>query len=304
MVTTDRPSAAPAPVPVRPHSGFDPETDPTFSGVPAAGVALVTGAGRGIGRAIAVGLSRAGVSVALLGRSPDPLEDVAAEVASHGVATSWAGADVRDYEQVAGAVERLEAALGDIDLLVNNAGVIEPVEVPVWEEGPETWWHVVETDLRGPFHCVRAVVPGMVARGGGRVINLSSGAGAEDRQVYSGYSAAKAGLFRITGSLHLAGYDRGIRAFEISPGHVRTDMTSAMAMHADRQDWTPVQRVVDLVVAAAIGRLDAWSGGFLRAGTDTPESLDRAELLAGEQGLPPFARRLGVMPYGPDDPLS
>jgi 3-oxoacyl-[acyl-carrier protein] reductase len=214
------------------------------------------------------------------------------------------GADVRDYEQVQAAVARLEAALGDIDLLVNNAGVIEPVEAPVWDAGPETWWHVVETDLRGPFHCVRAAVPAMVERGGGRVINLNSGAGAGDRDVYSAYSAAKAGLFRITGSLHMAGYARGIRAFELSPGTVRTDMTGAMAMHTDREQWTPIEAVVDLVIAIAQGRLDAWSGRFLRAGADTPDSLDAAEFAAGEEGLAPNARRLGVLPYGPTDPIG
>ncbi|HEX2808667.1 MAG TPA: SDR family NAD(P)-dependent oxidoreductase [Kineosporiaceae bacterium] len=282
----------------------EPTTDLTFGGTPAARVALVTGAGRGIGRAIALGLARAGVSVALLGRSPGALEDVAALVAAHGVGASWAGADVRDYEQVRNAVARLEAALGDIDLLVNNAGVIEPVEVPVWDAGPETWWHVVETDLRGPFHCVRAAVPAMVERGAGRVINLNSSAGAADRDVYSAYSAAKAGLFRITGSLHLAGYSRGIRAFELSPGVVRTEMTSAMAMHAEREDWTPIEAVVDLVIAIAHGRLDAWSGRFLRAGTDTPDSLDAAEFTAGVGGLPAEARRLGILPYGPADPLD
>jgi len=296
------PAAEPAPGAVPAH----PETDPavTFGGTPAARVALVTGAGRGIGRAIALGLGRAGLSVALLGRSPGALEEVAAEVASHGVGASWAGADVRDSAQVDNAVERLEAAVGDIDLLINNAGVIEPVEVPVWEAGPETWWHVVETDLRGPFHCVRAVVPGMIERGGGRVINLSSGVGAGDRDIYSAYAAAKAGLFRITGSLHLAGYDRGLRAFDVSPGVVRTDMTALMSVHADRQDWTPVERIVDLVVAVAAGKLDAWSGGYLRAGVDTPETLDAAELHAGEHGLPPWARRLGILPYGPQDPLA
>jgi NAD(P)-dependent dehydrogenase (short-subunit alcohol dehydrogenase family) len=276
----------------------------TFGGTPAARVALVTGAGRGVGRAIAVGLGRAGLSVALLGRSPDALEEVAAEVASYGVGASWAGADVRDFAQVHTAVERLEAALGEIDLLVNNAGVIEPVEVPVWDAGPETWWHVVETDLRGPFHCVRAVVPGMVERGGGRVVNLNSGIGAGDSDIYSAYAAAKAGQFRITGSLHLAGFPRGIRAFEVSPGVVRTTMTSVMAVHTGRQDWTPVERVVELVVAVAEGRLDAWSGGFLRAGVDTLEALDAAELKAGEKGLPAAARRLGILPYGPDDPLA
>jgi len=288
--------------PPGPAPGPAPEPEPDR--VPPARVALVTGAGRGIGRALALGLGRAGISVALLGRSPGPLEDVAAQVASYGVDASWAGADVRDYAQVQNAVQRLEAAVGDIDLLINNAGVIEPVEVPVWDAGPETWWHVVETDLRGPFHCVRVVVPGMVARGAGRVINLSSGVGAGDRDIYSAYAAAKAGLFRITGSLHLAGYDRGLRAFEVSPGTVRTDMTAGMNIHSVRRDWTPVERVVDLVLSVASGTLDPWSGGYLRAGVDTAESLDAAEHDAGERGLPPWSRRLGILPYGPQDPLN
>jgi 3-oxoacyl-[acyl-carrier protein] reductase len=144
----------------------------------------------------------------------------------------------------------------------------------------------------------------MVERGAGRVINLNSSAGAADRDVYSAYSAAKAGLFRITGSLHLAGFDRGIRAFELSPGVVRTEMTTAMAMHSDRREWTPVEAVVDLVIAIAQGRLDAWSGRFLRAGTDTADALDAAEFTAGEGGLSPDARRLGILPYGPADPLD
>ena len=81
-------------------------------------------------------------------------------------------------------------------------------------------------------------------------------------------------------------------------------MTGAMAAHADREEWTPVTKIVELVVAAAMGRLDAWSGGFLRAGVDTPDSLDEAELKAGEAGLPKTARRLGILSFGPGDPLG
>jgi NAD(P)-dependent dehydrogenase (short-subunit alcohol dehydrogenase family) len=267
---------------------------------PAARTALVTGAGRGLGRAIALGLAAAGVRVAVLGRSPVSLAGVLAELedAAPGGGAVPVVADVRDLDAVREAVVAAEAGIGaGIDLLVNNAGVIEPVEVPVWEADPDDWWDVVETDLRGPFHCVRAVVPGMLAHGGGRVVDLSSGAGATDREIYSAYCAAKAGLFRITGNLHLAGFGRGLRAFEISPGVVRSDMTTGMAMHADRSDWTPVERLVELVVAVASGRLDAWSGRFLRAGIDDPEVL--AGRGPGERG-----RLLGVLPYGPEDPLA
>lgn len=267
--------------------------------------AVVTGAGRGIGRALAVGLARSGVAVALLGRRRTPaLEEVLEHCRAFGVQAVAVEADVRDYEAVCAAVAQAVGVLGPLDLLVNNAGVIDPVEVPVWEADPQQWWDVVETDLRGPFHCVRAVVPGMVASGGGgRVIDLNSGAGASDRDVYSAYCAAKAGLFRIAGSLHLAGYERGIRAFEISPGVVTTDMTASMAMHEGRTEWTPVEAVVDLVVAAARGELDDWSGCFLRAGVDTPAGL-RAAVASGKVTAASDARWLRVQRYGPSDPLT
>jgi NAD(P)-dependent dehydrogenase (short-subunit alcohol dehydrogenase family) len=268
-------------------------------------VALVTGAGRGIGRHLALGLGRAGLSVGLLGRSAGPLEEVAAQLREAGGTAAVAVADVRRYADVERATAALEGDLGGIDLLVNNAGVVEPVEVPVWEADPEQWWQVVETDLRGPFHCVRAVVPGMLARGGGRVIDLNSGAGAADLEIYSAYCAAKAGLFRIGGNLHLAGFGRGLRSFEVSPGVVRTEMTSGMPLHAGRTEWTEPEVVIDLVVAIARGELDEWSGCYLRAGLDSPGALAAAASAARRRGgLPPQARRLGVIPYGPGDSLG
>jgi NAD(P)-dependent dehydrogenase (short-subunit alcohol dehydrogenase family) len=279
-----------------------PTTTPraTASTSPApARVALVTGANRGLGRAIAEGLAADGLAVGLLVRDADRAGPAADAVRAAGGAVAVAAADVTSYPAVEAAVAALEAALGPADLLVNNAGVIDPVEVPVWEADPDEWWRVVETDLRGPFHCVRAVVPGMVARGGGRVVDLSSGAGAEDRAIYSAYCAAKAGLMRVAGNLHLAGAVHGVRAFEISPGTVRTDMTAAMAMHAERTDWTDVADLVALVAAAARGDLDAWSGCFLRAGLDTPASL-----AAAAAGRGPSARRLGIHAYGPGDPVG
>jgi 3-oxoacyl-[acyl-carrier protein] reductase len=269
--------------------------------------AFVTGANRGLGRALAVGLAASGVAVGLVGRRREALEAVATEIRDAGGRAAVATADVRSYEATLAAARAVAAALGHIDLLVNNAGVIDGVEVPVWEADPDSWWDVVETDLRGPFHCVRAIVPGMVRHGGGRVVDLNSGAGAYDREIYSAYCAAKAGLFRIGGNLHLAGHERGLRAFELSPGTVRSDMTRSMPMHADRTDWTPVEDLVALAVAIARGELDAWSGCFLRAGSDTPESLRAAaESITGDAKaqVPDPSRRRTVAPYGPDDPIT
>jgi 3-oxoacyl-[acyl-carrier protein] reductase len=268
--------------------------------------ALITGANRGLGRAIALGLAEAGLAVGLLGRSEPGLRTVAGQIEDAGGTAAVAVADVRSLAEVQGAVAQLEQVLGGADLLVNNAGVIDPVEVPVWEADPQDWWDVVETDLRGPFHFIRAVVPGMIERGAGRVIGLNSNAGATDRHIHSAYSAAKAALFRLTGNLHLAGFDRGLRAFEVSPGTARTDMTASMPLHAERTEWTPLETLVEFVVAIAKGELDAWSGCFLRAGVDTPASLINAarELGAGLGGVVPGnVRRLRVVGWGPDDPL-
>jgi 3-oxoacyl-[acyl-carrier protein] reductase len=254
---------------------------------------------------MALGLARSGVAVGLVGRSEPGLTAVAEEITAGGGRAAVALADVRDFEAVQLAVTAVQKDLGGIDLLVNSAGVIDPVEVPVWEADPDDWWSVVEIDLRGPFHLVRSVVPGMIERGHGRVVNLNSNAGAQDREIYSAYCAAKAGLFRLTGNLHLAGYEQGLRSFEISPGTMRSDMTASMPMHAERTEWAEPQWLVDLVLGVAGGELDAWSGCFLRVGIDTVESLTKAAgSVAVDGAVPAPLRRLNVVPWGALDPLS
>ncbi|GAA1649872.1 SDR family NAD(P)-dependent oxidoreductase [Georgenia ruanii] len=257
--------------------------------VPPARTALVTGASRGIGRALAVGLARAGLDVAVLARDAERLAATAAEIRGLGRRAVAVAADVTDPAAVTAAVETAAAGLGPIDLLVNNAGRID-AEVPLWEADAEQWWSVVETNVRGPFLLARAVVPGMLARGGGRVIDLSSGAGTRDNADASAYNVAKTALFRLGGSMHEAGYVRGLRTFELAPGVVVTDMTRSMRAHAGRTKWTDVADVVELAVVIARGGLDDLSGRYLRAGTDTPASL-RFRASLGELGE---ARRLRV----------
>lgn len=269
---------------------------------PPATTALVTGASSGIGRALAVGLARAGLAVALLGRDEDRLSEVAEEVRAAGGRCATASSDTTDYDDLASAVAAVQTLdeIGPIDLLVDSAGVVEPEEVPVWEADPQHWRRVVEVDLIGAFHAVRAVVPGMVERGGGRVVHLNSGAGVRAGETISAYHAAKTGLWRIGGAVHLAGFERGLRAFELAPGVVETPMSRSLTMHADRTDWTAPDDVVALVVAMARGDLDAWSGRMVRAGMDTPASLAAREA-AGPLG---DARTLGLLPWGSDDLLG
>jgi NAD(P)-dependent dehydrogenase (short-subunit alcohol dehydrogenase family) len=271
---------------------------------PAARTALVTGASRGIGREIALGLARAGLDVALLARDAARIAAVAAEVRALGATAVELTADVSDPAAVRAAVGQAEDALGSIDLLVNNAGAIEQ-EHPLWEADPDEWWSVFETNVRAPFLFSRYAVPGMIARGGGRVIDLASGASSHEMGGgYSAYNASKTALTRMGAGLHGDGFRHGIRVFELAPGVVRTDMSTGMTLHEGRTQWTPVERVTDVVNAIAAGELDACSGWFLRVTHDTPESLKALAADVAQEGAAATARRLRVLPAGSHDPLA
>lgn len=261
-------------------------------------VAMVTGASRGIGAAIARALANRGYAVCLLARDGAAAAGVASEIGARGGRAVARSLDVTDEAAVGEATEAALSLWGRIDVLVNNAGLIER-EVPLWEADVEQWWSVITTNVRGPFLMTRAVVPHMLAAGGGRVVNLNSGAGTAERAELSAYCASKSALARITGSTHLAGWAQGIRAFDLAPGHVRTEMTLSMDLHRGRTEWTDPAQVTDLVLAMAGGELDAWSGRFVRAGADTPATLrERAGL-----GMDHDARTLRLRPWGATDPL-
>lgn len=267
--------------------------------------AIVTGAGRGIGRGLALGLVRAGWDVALLGRSPAPLAAVAEEAAAArpGAHVLAEVADVVDRAAVEAAVARVEAgfaAQGGVGLLVNNAGVIEHREVDLVRDDPDDVWRVIETNVRGPLLVSHAVLPGMLARGAGYVVNINSGSGHRPSPVYTGYGISKGALARLTTMIDRQYADRGVRVLDVAPGVVVTDMTRAMPLHDDRTQWTPVEDTVALVDAFGSGRLDALSGRFVRAGADTEESLREVAARVVEAD----ARTLRLVPYGPDDPVA
>nr|WP_276610655.1 SDR family oxidoreductase [Kineococcus siccus] len=261
---------------------------------------MVTGASRGIGRALVLGLADAGLAVGAVARDALALDELVDDVTDRGGRAVATALDVTDDAATHAGVRALAAELGGIDLLVNCAGRIEAQEVAPWEADLDEVRAVLELNVVGAFSLVRAAVPGMVARGGGRVVDLSSGAAHRDSGVNAAYGASKAALFRLGGTLAVAGAPHGVLAFEVSPGVVRTDMTLSMASHEGRTAWTDPADVVALVLAVARGELDAFSGRYVRAGVDTPASL-RALAAAG---LPARARRLDVVRYGGDDPLG
>lgn len=261
-------------------------------------VALVTGASTGIGRELSEALALRGATVVGLARGGARLNEAMNEIArATGARTLALTADVTSASDVRSAVRRTLEDFGQVDLLVNNAGLVDAAEVPVWEADVEQWWAVVESHIRGAVLTIRAVVPQMVDRGSGRVVNLASGMGTRAVPEYSAYSVGKAGQMRLTEALAEALDGTGVHAFNLAPGLVRTEMTASMPKWEGHSSWTPPERIVDLVCAAAAGRLDAWSGRFLRAGQDLPEEIG---------GLRPDgdARQLRLRPYGPDDPLG
>lgn len=262
--------------------------------------AIVTGASRGIGEAIARALATDGTAVGIVARSSDALQAVAADITAQGGIAVARECDVTEGAAVERAVHEMVAELPHpVGLLVNNAGRIDH-EVPLWEADADEWREVVTTNLIGSFNFSRAIIPHMLAAGGGRVIELASGAGAKDWDRASAYVASKSALIRNVGHLHEAGFDLGLRSFAIAPGTVKTEMTQSMRTHADRTEFTPVSCTQNMVLAVHRGDLDEWSGKYLRVTHDSPESLAAYE--SEYNAPPPNSRRLGIIPWGDDDP--
>jgi 3-oxoacyl-[acyl-carrier protein] reductase len=194
----------------------------------------------------------------------------------------------------------VETELGPIDVLVNAAGVYGQ-RVPFTSGDPEEWWRVLETNLRGPALLCRRLVPAMVARGRGHVVNVNSRAAIWDDPGESSvaYSTSKAGLARLTSALAAEVEGTGVVVIDLSPGLVRTGMT-ATRLDLDRLpegSFLPPSAIAERIVAVVDGRYDALSGHFVHARDDLDDLLGRIR----DDGR---RRRLGLTPYGSDDPLA
>ncbi len=184
--------------------------------------ALITGAGKGIGKALALAFAKEGVSVALLARTTADLEKVAEEVTAYGVEAFVAQADVANLDSVNSAAEKVLNSFGAIDILINNAGIgrfgnFMDLEVASWEE-------VIQVNLMGAYYVTRAFLPKMIERKTGDIINISSTAGLNGNAMTSAYSASKFGLIGMTDSLMKEVRKHNIRVNCLTPSTVATDM--------------------------------------------------------------------------------
>jgi NAD(P)-dependent dehydrogenase (short-subunit alcohol dehydrogenase family) len=240
-------------------------------------VVLITGGSRGLGKAFTQALAAAGARVAITARSEEELKATAKEIADAGGQVVAIPADVTD--DAARVISKVEQTFGPITLLVNNAGRLRALGV-VGKVDPASWWQEIETNLRGPFLCCHAVLPGMRSRRNGRIINIASGAGLQGNPTTSAYGVSKTALIRFSETLALETAHEGIKVFAVHPGTVRTPMTSYAHDAAEVtqrapevQQWfrqlfaegadTPIERSVDLILRLAAGEGDSLSGCYI-----------------------------------------
>ncbi len=251
-------------------------------------VGVVTGGGRGIGREIALHLARAGMKVAVTARTESELEEVVETITSRGGTAMARVMDVLDGNSVEQAFAAVVDQLGPVDLLVNNAGIIGKEGQP-WQVDLEDWWRVMEVNVKGAMRCCQAVLPSMVLRGKGRIINMGSNAAFIEIPVTfpieSAYPVSKAALARLGEVLATYTKEHGIPVFTISPGMVRTEMTKVFNEGENKipdDAWTPVEKAAELCLFLAGGRADVLTGRYIHARTDdVREMVRRADEIKG-----------------------
>jgi NAD(P)-dependent dehydrogenase (short-subunit alcohol dehydrogenase family) len=255
------------------------------SGLLARQVAIVTGAGRGFGRAIAMRLAAEGAAVALTARTRAQLDGVVEEIERAGGRALAVTADVTNREDVARVVRETREAFGPVSLLVNNAGVPDPFG-PLWTVDPERWWDAQAVHIRAPLLFLREVLPSMVEARAGRVIIVSAVGSRVVAPNLSAYCVGKAAQVRLTQLVAAETKDHGVSVFAIDPGFVFTALAEQTMSSPDAQRWLPgmvgrlrarkdapdgdrdlarcAQRCVDL----ASGRYDALSGHYMELDDD------------------------------------
>ena len=245
-------------------------------------VALVTGANRGIGRQISIDLAAAGATVILTARSLDSLASIHDQIEAAGGCAECLKLDVTDQVLANEVLDTVVERYGRIDLLVNNAGIGAGSERP-WDLPVEEWWAVHEVNVKGPYICTQAAMRYMSKQQSGRIIDVGSLVATYPNPSAAPYSASKAALFRWNSCLAEGAKDVGVSVFIISPGLVATDMTD-IPQFADipADQWVPIEKTGELVVALASGKADVLAGRFIHALDDLDSLIENADKIVAE----------------------
>ncbi|MEE4659993.1 MAG: SDR family oxidoreductase [Halieaceae bacterium] len=240
---------------------------------------LITGGSRGIGRAIAVSLAAQGHRVAVTGRDNEKLAEVVQELPG-GIAID---ADVADASHTSAVIDEVEKDLGPVDVLINNAGIGGGDAGPqsFMDMSVDDWWRVQETNVKGPVLYSHAVLPGMVERGSGVIINMGSYIAIRPMPGATAYAASKAALARFTDCLSADLEGSGVQVFCVSPGLVLTDMTRDLPFIADIPDseFQQPEDIAGHVTRLISGRFAPLSGLFLHVKDDLEALLEHADSL-------------------------
>ena len=214
-------------------------------------VALITGAGRGIGAAIATGLASLGAHTVLCGRKRAPLEKTARAIKTDGNRASIVECDVSNFASVDSLAKTIERSFHRLDILVNNAGIMGP-QGPLHELPPEAWDNIFNTNLRGVYYTIRSLAPIMIRAGGGHIINISSLAGKNSVPNAAAYSASKWGLNGLSYSVAEELRTHNIRVSVICPGSVHTEFSPHAGKNAEKMlQAGDVAHVVEMLVTQA-----------------------------------------------------
>jgi NAD(P)-dependent dehydrogenase (short-subunit alcohol dehydrogenase family) len=243
-------------------------------------VSVVTGGGRGLGRAFAQALAGAGSAIAVVARSAAEIAETVALIERAGGRARAFTADVTDADGVDMAFGEIERSLGAVDLLVNNAGIAGPIG-PFSQCTVRDWWQAIDVNLRGQVLCAHRALPGMIERRRGRIINIASGGGAYMVPHFSAYVTSKTALIRFSECLAAEVEADGVAVFAMGPGTVRTAMSEYSLNSPEGKTWLPwfrtifdegrdlpPERPAALLLALASGRMDSLSGCFLRPDDD------------------------------------
>ena len=259
-------------------------------------VALITGGGRGIGRATAQVFAEAGAKVAVTSRTASEIEETVALVEAAGGKAIAVRGDVTDMASMEAVVAETEKRLDPVDVLVNNAGSPGAIG-PVWEVDLDDWRRCLEINLVGPFLAARAVLPGMIERRRGRIINVSSGAALRPGAYDSAYAASKAALLRLTEAMAEETREYGIKVFAIAPGVVRTRLQDPVIETEIGKKWLPhfgesimsraqpAEVPAKLFLLVATGAADGLNGRFFSTTSDMQALIANAETIQAENAL-------------------
>lgn len=197
-------------------------------------VAFVTGAGRGIGKAVALALASEGVNIGLLARTEADLKEVVSEVEGLGVKAAYVAVDVSSQEEVEEAVKKITGELGKADILINNAGIGK--FATLLDMDPKEWKRIIDVNLMGPYYVTRAVLPQLIEKNRGDIINISSTNGLSGAATSSAYSASKFGLIGLTESLAQEVRRNNIRVTALTPSTVATELAINTNLIAENKD--------------------------------------------------------------------